>query len=423
MPKMEFMPGHKIESQKKSLEQSEVEAHAHLVMNNLGLEMEKMRGKKILDLGAGKAELAQSTKNRGINIMSLDSGIGYSADELPKGIDYVKGSAAELPLKNESLDLLLSHGSPPGLSQTKEEVAKIIKEALRVLNNGGEFRFGPGYLHPAIFDSGEIFSEEEEKNFSTEDRMKRIREKSLEFLKTIYPNIEEIAIKGKENRIDGFFYLLRKEEIEKGEKNEDLANADIVEKILVEGSAEELEKLREFHNLEKDKIELWSQFAKLRKATLSEMREKFKERIINNPEPTKEEWQMGVYKEEIEPQVLDAVMLMRKKGYNTFESGFYGPEMQRIGFEEEPLKDLKLPDKIIGLAKQCGLDVKVSSNFIELHYSRFLELDEIKKAWDKIADYLPDLGKTAGSPSNEAVNAFQRRVKNIKKDPSPFLED
>lgn len=214
MPKMEFMPVPEMKSQKKSPEQNEVEVHAQRIMNNLGLEMENMRGKKILDLGAGKAELAQWAKKQGINIMSLDSGTGYSAEKLPKGIDYVKGSAEELPIQNESLDLLLSHGSPPGLSQTKEEVVKIVKEALRVLKNRGEFRFGPGYLHPAIFEPGEIFSEEEENNFSSEDRMKRIREKSLEFLRTIHPNIEEIAIKGKEDRIDGFFYFLRKGEAE-----------------------------------------------------------------------------------------------------------------------------------------------------------------------------------------------------------------
>jgi len=217
----------------------------------------------------------------------------------------------------------------------------------------------------------------------------------------------------------------RRKEItaEREKEGEDLTNADTVEKILTEGSLEDLERLQLFHNLDKEKIGLWSRFAKLRKRTLSEMKERFKKRITGNPEPTNEEWKIGVYEEEIEPQVLDAMKLMRKKGYNTFESGFYGSEMQKIGFEGEPLKGVELPSEIIELANQSGLDVKISPDSIKLRYRRYMELDEMKKVWDAIADYLPELGQAAGSPSNEAVQRFQKRVENIKRDPKPFIED
>jgi ubiquinone/menaquinone biosynthesis C-methylase UbiE len=213
MLKMESMQGPRAELQKNSPNQGEIEMRAKLVMNNLGLKAEDLVGKKILDLGAGKAELAQWAKSHGINIVSLDNGIGYTREEMPKNVNYIKGSAEVLPIKDDVLDLIVSHGSPPGISQEKQEVIKIIKEAVRVLKNGGEFRFGPGRLHPAVFDLGELFTEEEEKNLSTEDRIQRIREKSLEFLRSIYPNIEEISIEGKADNINGFFYLLKKSEI------------------------------------------------------------------------------------------------------------------------------------------------------------------------------------------------------------------
>lgn len=47
-----------------------------------------------------------------------------------------------------------------------------------------------------------------------------------------------------------------------------------------------------------------------------------RERKQNNPIPTIEELKMGCFIEQIEPQVRDAVMILRKKGYDTVESGF-----------------------------------------------------------------------------------------------------
>lgn len=44
-----------------------------------------------------------------------------------------------------------------------------------------------------------------------------------------------------------------------------------------------------------------------------------------NPTPTTEEVFMGCYIEQIENQTRKSVQILREKGYNTIESGFYGP--------------------------------------------------------------------------------------------------
>jgi SAM-dependent methyltransferase len=193
----------------KPRERSVFEDRAKYVLKNLGLSIENLRGKKVVDLGAGKAELAQWAKEQTINIICLDNFAGYERN-VPKGIDYVEGEADKLPFPDESLDLIISHGSPPGISQDREEVIRIVNEAERALGSNGEFRFGPGSLHPAIFKEGELFTPEEEKEFSTEDRMQRIRENSLELLKSISPNITEELIEDEKDGSIKFSYKLKK---------------------------------------------------------------------------------------------------------------------------------------------------------------------------------------------------------------------
>jgi len=186
MPKLEGFGEIRKGNEGKNKEQLEIENHARLILKDLGLRIEDLRGKKVLDLGAGKAELAQWAKKQGMNIINLDNFTGYKRD-VPENLSYIEGEADKLPFPDESLDLILSHGSPPGITQDREEVVRIVKGAERALRKDGEFRFGPGYLHPAIFEEGELFTPDEENTFSTEERMQRIREKSLEFLKSINP--------------------------------------------------------------------------------------------------------------------------------------------------------------------------------------------------------------------------------------------
>ncbi len=64
-------------------------------------------------------------------------------------------------------------------------------------------------------------------------------------------------------------------------------------------------------------------YAKLRKQILSDQELAVKDRLQNNPKYTDEEKKLGVYAEEIEPQVRGAVFDLNRKGYPTYYSGFY----------------------------------------------------------------------------------------------------
>ncbi|MEK7578025.1 MAG: hypothetical protein AAB492_05480, partial [Patescibacteria group bacterium] len=65
-------------------------------------------------------------------------------------------------------------------------------------------------------------------------------------------------------------------------------------------------------------------FDALHSAVRDELAKRIKERIRTNPQKTLEEEQLGAYIEEIEPQMVDAVREIHRKGYTVFleESGF-----------------------------------------------------------------------------------------------------
>ncbi len=207
------------------------------------------------------------------------------------------------------------------------------------------------------------------------------------------------------------------------EKNNgcDLRNEDNICRILEEGSQEELEKLREFYDFSSEEMMLHRDFAILRKEVHKNMSNTFRERILSNPEPSQEEESLCVYREEIEPHVLSAVILMRKKGYDTYESGFYGLNKQRIGFNDSCLDGFELPFDVIEFAKTKEVEIKIGSDNIEYFCNKFLSTEEIKEIWEKIAEALPDLN----SPINidiKKLESFRNRVKNIKENPSRFFD-
>ena len=183
-----------------------ISQHAEHILRTLDLDWKSLQGKKILDVGAGLAELAQTAKEHGITITSLEKNQEPTAAEiLLKDIPFVKATVEKIPFKDESFDLIICHAAPPIIAATKQEVEQALADVLRVLKEDGEFRFGPAPLSPAIFATDELFSPAEEAKFSTLERVKRIKEKSLAYLQTLYPQIVE-----KKSRTDKY-YLLQKQ--------------------------------------------------------------------------------------------------------------------------------------------------------------------------------------------------------------------
>lgn len=185
----------------------------------------------------------------------------------------------------------------------------------------------------------------------------------------------------------------------------DLNNEEVITKIFETGSDEELKELREFHNLTAEQIELFQSCAKLRKSVIEQMKRDIKTRKEQNPIATAEELSMGAYKESIEPQVREAVLNLRKKGYTTYESGFHMFNGQIISFEKNHL----IPEELIGSIKIDGVDIKINPNSISFSYDHFLELDEIKNIWNQIEQSLPDLGKPVTPCSLPQAESFRQQ--------------
>ena len=185
------------------------ENRADYILNEFGLDWESLEEKHSLDVGAGGAEFSQIGKKHGVEIIALDRDPNLATDGKgpPREVDYVKGFARDLPFKDEDFDFVFSHAAPPMIGvMNKEEVVETIAEIQRVLKPKGEFRFGPVGLLANIFTEDELFSKEEQQNFDTEERVQRVREKSLEFLQSVNPDIVEHTDDGK-----SYYSLVKKE--------------------------------------------------------------------------------------------------------------------------------------------------------------------------------------------------------------------
>ncbi|MBI3442415.1 MAG: class I SAM-dependent methyltransferase [Candidatus Sungbacteria bacterium] len=201
-------------------------------LTDLGIESwEFLRGKKILDLGAGLGKFADIAKTHGIEVISMEKDLNFwkmvEFDVPSRDVPLVQGDAEHLPFADASFDLIISRAAPPTISQSKEEVVKVISEARRVLKEGGEFRFGPGNLLAFIFDDPErpLFTDQERESLTTDEKVARIRGKSIEFLQSIDEGIQEEPPRDPEkNVLFDHAYVLRKKI--KGQLGRDIDSGD-----------------------------------------------------------------------------------------------------------------------------------------------------------------------------------------------------
>jgi SAM-dependent methyltransferase len=115
-------------------------------------------------------------------------GWGHEGElEIPEDLDYVVSDGTKMPFADSSFDLIVSRSSMPFVLGSKQEVISFMKEINRILKDGGEFRFGPGMggFNNKIYNKGELFTEEEEKSLSRDERVERKNMKAEEFIRGI----------------------------------------------------------------------------------------------------------------------------------------------------------------------------------------------------------------------------------------------
>jgi hypothetical protein len=141
-----------------------------------------------------------------------------------------------------------------------------------------------------------------------------------------------------------------------------------------------------------EKYNLEAQLLQLREFIIEKSQEATGERLKNNPQKTELEVGMGCYAEELEEQVRDAVILMNKKGYKTFWSGWELP----LGAGGQVIKGFfKIEDNYVKELNKIGVTVEqVNDGKDDICEISFItdspDTDKIKSIWDKVASILPD---------------------------------
>jgi len=390
--------------------------------DDLEITREKIPFMKIMDIGCGhKAYFIEDVikKMDSKNIYGLD--IDIEEEILQKyPHNLYKGSYYEkLPVDN--LDLITARASLVAKDLMQEE---FLKNILDSLNEEGELRVYP--LFKSHIESGN-----KEALLMEKELIEKLNEFSRKFNFDYQLKIKEISVyEEDEYPVSKNLLIIKKKKEpkilneksgreedcvdENRKESRDLKDLQVIKEILCEGTPEELNDLASFHNFSSDQIKLFSDFQKLRKEVHSEGEKEFKKRILENPEPDEEELLAGTYRDEIEPQVRKAVFLMREKGYNTYESGFYGLNLQRIGVSDNSFEKIILPPEIIEEASKKEIDITVASDAIELFFNKYVSLEEIKKIWDDIADFLPVREERAGIAAFGGVADFRKRIEKSK---------
>lgn len=147
-------------------------------------------------------------------------------------------------------------------------------------------------------------------------------------------------------------------------------------------------------------------FEKLEHNIQTAMTNDIKRRQKRNPKPDKIESRLGLFVEELEPQVRQAVLEMNKKGYSTDASGFMNnPVDQMID------GDFNLEEKSIDKLKTIGVTVETNpSGYTRLQFSpKEADIKKIKKQWNKIVSLLPDKNRLADASMTVQAREFRMK--------------
>ncbi len=112
---------------------------------------------------------------------------------------------------------------------------------------------------------------------------------------------------------------------------------------------------------------------------------------LTDADSSPQERALGVYVEQIEPQVRGAVRTLFHKGYWPTYSGFNqidGPQIIRVANVD--VDRLSLTPEAAENLEALGFSLELSGRNILLHTDKLPKLDEIRAAWDVVADGLPD---------------------------------
>lgn len=141
------------------------------------------------------------------------------------------------------------------------------------------------------------------------------------------------------------------------------------------------------------------------------------QRIAENPTMRKDEENLGVFEELLEPQVRSAVMLARSKGYQTSNSGFSGDGKQMLEFEGGLHLSEEVKNQLAGIG--VGVAKVDKGERLEFSVEDGDTLDTLTDKWVKVASLLPDTGKRPQAAWQTGTLGLERgNLVGLAKDPN-----
>lgn len=153
-------------------------------------------------------------------------------------------------------------------------------------------------------------------------------------------------------------------------------------------------------NLQKQRL-----FEKLKYSTQRKIEKDIKKRKAKNTHPNRVEITLGLFFEEIEPQVKQAILKLNKKGYSTDVAGFMDNSCDQM-IEG----DFQLDEKTVKKLETDGVLVETNpSGYTRLQFSpQDANILKIKKKWNKIVSLLPDKNQAASPSMTRKARDFRK---------------
>ena len=174
-----------------------------------------------------------------------------------------------------------------------------------------------------------------------------------------------------------------------------MQNEDELVRLLEGDDSIQQEALAEMRGWTTEQLGRLRHFARLRREAIdigdAEFRARPDRESLTGPRSSEVERALGVYVEQIEPQVRTAVRSLLEKGYWPTYSGFNqidGPQIIRVANVD--VDRLSLTAEASLNLESLGFSLELRGRDILLRTEKLPTLDQIKRAWDVVADGLPD---------------------------------
>jgi len=147
-------------------------------------------------------------------------------------------------------------------------------------------------------------------------------------------------------------------------------------------------------------------FVRLKFATDKKIEIELTKRKEENARPDKIEQSLGLFIEEIEPQVRQAFLTLYKKGYSIDKAGFMdNPSDQMIE------GDFQLEEKTVAKLQKIGVIVETNhSGYTRIQFTpEEADHSKIKKKWKEITALIPDKHEAASPSMTKKARDFRQR--------------